>query len=274
MAFVDHTYGGRVLREGIMPVKITLTDTCHVGDLIGYDNIAATPVWKRADADGKIPAQLIAGERCNTSGDEITCFKMAYVDFGSGCTATSGNVVYLSNTAGRYAAVPGSWVHQAVGQMISTREAFICVSSTPLTAFSTTGRGYAAYIRAELASGVTKASIFGGMRVDCKVIDGALGLNADVYGGVITVQFQDTDMSGLGAVLRLEDNSSAGCGGEAFVAMHGGGGDSPDFTFYFNPQKATSSCWDAGGTTPSVSTTGYIKCKFGGLTKLIKLWDS
>ena len=44
MAFVDATTGGRVIEEGIRPVKITLAGTVKVGDLIGYRY-----VWKAAD---------------------------------------------------------------------------------------------------------------------------------------------------------------------------------------------------------------------------------
>ena len=126
MAFTDQTTGGRVLRDGIMPVKITLTDTCHPGDLIGFDGIdGGSDTWVRADANGKIPASLNAGQRCETSGDEIVCYKMAYVGFPSTTSAVTGDYVYLADTAGQYASTPTTWVSQCVGEMVSTTEMFV-----------------------------------------------------------------------------------------------------------------------------------------------------
>lgn len=274
MAFVDNTTGGRVILQGIMPVKITVTGACNVGDLIGYDNITSS-LWELADAADKVPAQLIAGEtNRETTATEITCFKMALIDFGSGSTATPGVQIYTSDTAGGYAATPSTWVQQCVGQCISATEAFIQPQSSPLCAYSTTGTGYS-FIRTELAAGAESGVNFGGLRVGCKIINTAtVGNPSGVNTLWLVQQFQDTDMSGYGTVLRLEDTSDAGCGGEAFISMHGGGGDSPDFTFLLYPRAATSGCWDGNGTSPSSSTSGFIKLQVGTDTKYIKLWDS
>ena len=166
MPFADHTTGGRIILQGEMPIKITLDDTCEVGDLIGYDAID-DDAWERADANGKIPAQLIAGEACETSGVEITCFKMALVDFTSGCTATPGDVVYLADTVGQYAAAP-TWVPQDLGQMVSARVAFINPSSQMPFGYTTTGVA-GAFIRVEVMSGKTAApagTALCGLRID------------------------------------------------------------------------------------------------------------
>ncbi len=102
MAFADNT-AGRVIISGFPEhaLKITLTDTCNVGDLIGYSS-----GWKRADMNSspKVYPELVAGERCATSGNEIQCYKYAEIDFGSSCTATAGDRVFASTTAGGYQA--------------------------------------------------------------------------------------------------------------------------------------------------------------------------
>jgi len=41
MAWAANSTGGYVIKEGLLPVKITLTDTCNAGDLIGYDAISS-----------------------------------------------------------------------------------------------------------------------------------------------------------------------------------------------------------------------------------------
>ncbi len=123
MAFVDNTTGGRVIAQGIDPVKITLTDTCNVGDLIGYAS-----GWKRADMNSspKVYAELVAGERCSVSGTEIQCYRMAEIDFGSGCTATAGDRVFASTTAGGYVGTTCTDDQgQAVGVMIHAQRAMI-----------------------------------------------------------------------------------------------------------------------------------------------------
>ncbi len=90
MALTDNTTGGRTIKEGILPVKVTLSDTCEVGDLLG----ASGATWVRALATtpNQIHARLVAGER-GISGDIITAYAAAIVyhaDFG----ATVAGLVY------------------------------------------------------------------------------------------------------------------------------------------------------------------------------------
>lgn len=269
MAFVDNTTGGRVVKEGIMPVRITLTDTCDVGDLIGYEGITDNE-WQRADANGKAPAQLVAGEPCRTSGDEIVCFKMAVVDFGSGSTATSGDMVYLSDTVGAYVATPDSWVSACVGQCVSATEAFINPSCTPIVSFSNTGTGWGAYIRAELESGRTATALWGGMRIDVKTIDTST-VGSDIYGLYIHYQLQQ-DTAGDYYILRLEENSSVDQT-DAFIQFIANRASVPTNLFYLGP-NAVGPCWTASGTTKSGSSSGYLTLTIAGATKYINLWDS
>jgi len=273
MAFVDNAYNGRVIKEGLMPFKITLDDICDVGDLIGYDAIVGgDDAWELADADGKIPACFVAGEQCKTTGDEITCFKMAYIDFGSGSDADPGDMVYLSNTPGSYAATPGSWIHQCVGQCVSATMAFVNPSSQPLTAISTTGTGYC-HIRNELGPLRVEGQYFGALRIDTKVIDTAvIATPQDINGLWVTHQLQDTECEGLGTILRLEDNSSTNCGCESFIGFHGGGDDSPDYLFSFSPAEATGGAWDHDATAKTTSS-GWLKINFGGTTRYINMYS-
>ena len=103
MAFTDNTTGGRVITSGFPEhaLKVTLTDTCQVGDLIGYAS-----GWKRADMNSspKVYPEFVAGEKCTASGNEIQCYRYAEIDFGTACTATAGDRVFASTTAGGYQA--------------------------------------------------------------------------------------------------------------------------------------------------------------------------
>lgn len=106
MAFVDNTTGGRVILSGFPEhvLKIILTDTCQVGDLIGYDY--SNDYWERADMNSspKVYPEFVAGEKCVKSGNTIQCYRYAEIDFGTTCTATAGDRVFASTTAGGYQA--------------------------------------------------------------------------------------------------------------------------------------------------------------------------
>ena len=90
MAYADNSTGGRIIKEGHVPVKITLAEGCKVGDLLGYSS-----GWKRALATtpNQIDARLVAGETGN-SGDVITAYGDAVISGVSG--ATAGSSVYLA----------------------------------------------------------------------------------------------------------------------------------------------------------------------------------
>ena len=267
MAFTDNTTGGRVIKEGVMPVKVTLTDTCDVGDLIGYDGVTSN-AWERADANGKVPAQLVAGEKCGTSGDEIVCYKMAIID---GFTdATSGDMVYLADDVGDYAATPASWVMQCVGECVSDTEAFIHPSASAVTGYAPTGTGWAAYFRAELESGRTATALWGGMRIDVKTIATST-VGSDIYGLYIHYQLQQ-NTAGDCYIVRLEENSSVDqC--DAYIQFIANRANVPTNLFYLGP-NAVGPCWTASGTTKSGSSSGYLTLTIAGATKYVNLWDS
>jgi|GEM_PF-737070 len=114
MAFADS--GIRTIKEGFLPVKITLGEACAKGDLLGYSS-----GWKLADGDNSIYPELVAGE-AGASGDVITAFRGAVVNGFS--DATAGNLAYLSDTAGDYGESAGT-VQQVVGVFTDTDEAVI-----------------------------------------------------------------------------------------------------------------------------------------------------
>ena len=121
MAFVDNTTGGRVILEGFMPVKVALSGAVSVGDLIGYAS-----GWKAADTNSspKNYPELVAGTD-GASGDTITAYREASVDFGSGCTATAGDRVFASNTAGGYEGSAANDQGYCVGVMTTAQIAFL-----------------------------------------------------------------------------------------------------------------------------------------------------
>ena len=273
MAFTDNTTGGRVIREGLMPVRIVLTGICHVGDLIGFDAVSSN-VWEPASASGKVPPELIAGEQCKTSGDEIVCFKMAYVDYGSSCDVEAGDTVYASNTAGQYAATPGSTWNFAVGQAVSTTEVFVCPRSFPISVYSGTGTGAAGYFRAELESGRTSATRFSGIEIDVKTIDGST-LGNDIYGIRLFMQCKDTDAAGTskGAFMRLEDGSDASCHPQTWILFQSGPRGPTNFFDFGTYATPTGGAWTNTGTSKT-GDNGFITVLIGGVTSYINLHSS
>ena len=121
MSFVDNTTGGRVILEGLEPVKVTLAAAAKPGDLLGYNS-----GWVLADMNSspKVYPELIAGQS-GASADVIEAYRMAHVDFGSGCTATAGDRVYASTTAGGYVGVASNDQGMCVGVMVNAQEAFL-----------------------------------------------------------------------------------------------------------------------------------------------------
>ncbi len=266
MAFVDPTTGARVIKEGIMPVKITLDDTCEVGDLIGYDAIT-DDAWERADANGKIPAQLVAGEKCHTSGDEITAYKMALVDFGSGCTATPGDMVYLSDTVGRYA-VTTTWVPQNVGEMVSAQIAFVNPSALMPFGYTTVGVS-GGFVRMEVPSGKTAMSPLYALRIDLKTIATSV-IPGDAYILYLFGQMQQAPTS-TSAMVRIEDGCASSCGFDSYILFVTGTGDPPDFLFELGAlSEPTNNAWSLL-TNSSLTAAGRVKIKVGGATRYISI---
>jgi len=103
MAYTDDTTGGRVIEQGVGPVKVTLAGTVEVGDLLCYNS-----GWVVADSDATATSDvaLVAGE-AGVSTKVITAYQEARV---SGYTSgTAGNLLYLSATAGGSAAAAGTY---------------------------------------------------------------------------------------------------------------------------------------------------------------------
>lgn len=119
MSFVEPTNGQRILLDGQSPSKITLAGTANVGDPLAYNS-----GWKQADADDATYEPVLIAGQSGVSGDIITAYQTAYVDFGSGCTATAGGLLYLGNTAGDYSASTGTTKY-IIGRMTTTRIAYV-----------------------------------------------------------------------------------------------------------------------------------------------------
>lgn len=266
----DVTDGSRVIQQGLMPYRITLTDTCEVGDLIGYD--ADTPGWYKADAGEKRYAEFVAGERCQKSGDTITVFRQAIV---SGLTlGVASDPVYCGNTtAGAYEDTPDSYLYvQVVGFCLSTTEVLLCPNAAA-TVFGCQRetRSFGGYIRSE-ADSATTSDIWGGLRIDVKSLTGAT--TTEAYGLYVFMQLADTANS-TGAFIRLEDACSTSCGVDAWISFIGGPDqDPPDYLFEFNVGHPTNDAWDKDATTKSSTSSGLLKLNVGGDVKYINLWDS
>lgn len=116
MALTDVTTGGRVIKEGIGPMKLTLTGTVKVGDLVDAAGV-------QADANAGKAAKFIAGQP-GVSGDVITVYRAAVIGGVSG--GALGTAVFLSDTAGGYSETVSTTSRQVVGRMISATEMYIC----------------------------------------------------------------------------------------------------------------------------------------------------
>jgi len=267
MAFTDNSTGGRSILQGHNPVTITLTDTCTVGDLIGFDAVSSN-AWEKADADGKVYAELIAGEACGTSGDSIVCYRSAVI---RGITGVDGDAIYLSDTAGAYASAPGGSWSQAVGKCVSTTDMLVVPSAMPVSAYDGTGTGFAGFFRSEVESGRTSAGRCGGIEVQSKVISGA-SLGGDLYGAYIFVQWQDTDAgTATSSILRLEDGCSTSCHPDAFIIFIPGA-VGPDYMFDFGSISAPTGGSVAGTGTAKTGNGGWLKCKTSNGTRYINMY--
>lgn len=107
--------------QGIGPVQVVVTDTVQPGDLIGLNSSGN---WVKADGNSSpaIQALLIAGQG-GASGDTITAYKSAVVGGVSG--SAKGDRVFLSDTAGRYAATASTTHAQQVGVALTATEMLV-----------------------------------------------------------------------------------------------------------------------------------------------------
>lgn len=275
MSFADNTTGGRVILEGKIPFKITLTDTCEVGDLVGYDALSSG-AWERQDVANKVFAVCVAGQKA-VSGDEITVYKEAVIDLGSGCTATAGDLIYSGSTAGRYAAEPeGSW-QQAVAMMTTAQIMYVRPMAMPLTVYTLTGVGHAGYFRCEVdADEETPEGHFGGIRIDVKTIASTASITSEARCLFCFMQLQEVCGIGSNAstFIRLEDGCASSCGVDSYINFVGGtGGDPPDYLFQFSTLTPTNSAWEIAANQPTGSG-GYIKLDFGGTTRYLALYTT
>jgi hypothetical protein len=215
MAFADNTTGGRVIIAGFPEhaLKITLTDTCNAGDLIGYAS-----GWKRADTNSspKVYPELVAAEKCTASGNEIQCYRCAVIDFGSSCTATAGDRVFASNTAGAYEGTtcPNDQ-GVCVGVMNSTQQAFVNPTyafgnlKLPNVEYSATS-GHVIMVQLKSALAATGTTSLTGIEVTPKVLD---AIAAGTISGVkIAIDLEGTSAGTVTLSQGLEINLGSDSG--------------------------------------------------------------
>ena len=257
MAFTDNTTGGRVVRQGILPIKLTITDSCLAGDLIGYDSVSSE-AWERADANAKVYASFIAGED-GASGDVITCYRQAYVSGFTGSAA--GKLVYLADTVGQYVGDPDGNYQQCVGICVSDTEALIRPDCVPVMGYSSeadsTGLGVAGFFRAELKDG-TGAAHFGGVKIETKTVS-----TADTVPSVRSLYiYHQADVDATpgedNVIVRLEDGGVAPANAYLELACTSGAG--PSYLFYIYQGTATATRLLGTASTQS----GWLKVRVGG----------
>lgn len=273
MALTDVTDGSRIIQQGLMPYRITLTDTCRVGDLIGYD--ADSAAWERAVANTKVYAQFVAGETCETSGNTITVFQEAIVSGLSG--ASAGDPVYLGDTAGEYENTPDTTNYQqVVGVALSATEILVSPSGNIAAAFACRKNlGFGGWFRSEIQSGQTASGRAGGLIVECKSI--ATSTITDYYGIYVMYQSQQNP-SGASALIRLQDESSNGKEPDAFIMCGCPNADGPDYFMKFMNASGNGFTGVASGSTCS-DVGGYLKIDIEGASphagdRYIQLWKT
>lgn len=122
MSFVEPTDGGRIVVETSPSPGFTglLNGTVMPGDPIFHDGTG----WIRADAsnDSYLPEMIAVNG--GVAGDYIDVVQEAFIDFGTGCTATHGSILYLSDTAGDYSASTGT-LPRLIGRMLNAQVAHV-----------------------------------------------------------------------------------------------------------------------------------------------------
>jgi len=116
--------------QGICPARITLSDTCEVGDLLGI----SSSTWVRALATTgtAIHARLVAGQS-GKSGDVIVAYPFAVVGGVTG--GTIGGAVYNAEAAlsGEYTSTAPDTagdINAPIGINVTATEMFIHPGST------------------------------------------------------------------------------------------------------------------------------------------------
>ncbi len=213
MAFADNTTGGRIILEGIRPVKVTLSAACEAGDLIGYSS-----GWKLADMNSspKVYPELVAGVTA-ASGAEITAYREAVIDFGSSCTATAGDSIFADTDGGEYVGVASNDQGYCVGVMTTAQVAFVNPSYAqplfkwPNTEYSNTS-GTVTLQQLKGALAATGTASMTGVEVAPKVLDAvAAGTIRGVYVGV--------DLEGTSAgTITLAEGVEANIGSDSGTA--------------------------------------------------------
>lgn len=229
MAFVDSTIGARVIKEGYSPIKVVLAAACKVGDLLGYSS-----GWVLADMDSspKVYPELVAGE-AGAIADEITAYRRAVIDFGSGCTATAGDPVYATTVGGGYSSSSGDQGF-TVGVMATAQIAFIEPQNTLPTIrdtrdrVNTTGTAMSIQLKPKLTVGGASASLNPleiSARVDSGIVaNEVVGLKAGVDlkgaagGNVALARCIEANLESASGSTRTV---AAACGLEFMNNLHG-----------------------------------------------------
>ncbi len=215
MAFADNTTGGRVIISGHPEhaLKLTLTDTCQAGDLIGYAS-----GWKRVDMNSspKCYPEFVAGEKCDTSGDEIQVYRHATIDFGSDCTATAGDRVFASTTAGGYQATDcDDDQGMCVGVMTHAQRAFINPFyafpniKLPNTEYSATS-GHVIIMQLKSALSATGTTSLTGIEISPKVLSAVAA--GTISGVKIAIDLEGTAAGTVTLAQGLEINLGSDSG--------------------------------------------------------------
>jgi len=120
MSFVEPSDGARIVVETMPITGFTglLNGTVQPGDPV-YNNGTG---WVRAA--GTLEAVHGIAVNGGVSGDYVDIVMEAIIDFGSGCTATHGADLFLSDTAGDYSASAGTHTYR-IGRMLGAQVAHV-----------------------------------------------------------------------------------------------------------------------------------------------------
>jgi len=122
MAFAEPSDGARNIKQSSpgRGQEVTLIGTVQIGDPI----YGGSTGWARACAADDTKRTMMIASQSGVSGDKIIAYPDVLLDFGSGCTATIGADLFLSDTAGDYSASTGTW-KQVIGRMLTGRVAHV-----------------------------------------------------------------------------------------------------------------------------------------------------
>ena len=290
MSFTDDTTGGRVIEQGILPVKVALSGTVECGDLIGYAS-----GWKAADMNSspKNYPELVVAEP-GVSGDTVTAYRMAVIDFGSGCTATAGDRVFASTDAGQYVGAASNDQGYCVGSMVDAQKAFVNpfyafpLLKLPNTEYSnTSGTVTLAQLKGALAA--TGTASMTGIEVAPKVLDAvAAGTIRGVY---VALDLEGTSAGTITTAFAFEGNVGSDSGTARTVTscycfravnnMHGtvtngvsairieAAGGNVAWGCVLDLASTQSGIWHDTDTGSGDTEAGYFKVKINGNTRYV-----